>query len=273
MPVHPHATGDGGVEQDPEELWTSVLDAGRQAVAAAGVPVGAVGLANQGETVLAWDRASGRPLSRGDLVAGSPRAGRLRARCASTATGCGRITGLPLDPYFAAPKMRWLREQVTRAGRLHDHRHLAAASPLRRLRHRRRDRVAHAAARPRRGAWSAEACALFDLDRARLPDDRAVRRRRSARPTAFGGTLPVAGLAVDQQAALFAEACLDAGEAKCTYGTGAFLLATVGPRPRRSTRRAGRLRRLAARRRDHLLPRRPGLHRRRGGELAAARAA
>ena len=58
-----------------------------------------------------------------------------------------------------------------------------------------------------------------------------MRRRRSARRPRFGGRLPVAGLAVDQQAALFAEGCLGAGEAKCTYGTGAFLLATVGPQP------------------------------------------
>ena len=63
VPVHPAALADGGVEQDPEELWRSVLEAGRRALAAAGEPVEAVGLANQGETVLAWDQATGDPLS------------------------------------------------------------------------------------------------------------------------------------------------------------------------------------------------------------------
>ena len=84
--------------------------------------------------------------------------------------------------------------------------------------------------------WSAEACSLFELDAAEQPEivDCAG---PAGETTAFGSALPVTGLAVDQQAALFAESCFDAGEAKCTYGTGAFLLATAGGRPSRSSNR------------------------------------
>ena len=119
------------MEADPEELWRSVVSAGAQALAAARarahVPVHAVALANQGETVLAWDKATGRPLSR--AIVWQDR--RSAAICARPRTGRAgelrRITGLPLDPYFAAPKMTWLRENVTARRRRHHHRQLAAA--------------------------------------------------------------------------------------------------------------------------------------------------
>src|SRR5262249_10743028 len=114
-PVTPRALGDGGVEQDPDELLESVLAAGRRALAQAGVPVGAIGLANQGATVLAWDRATGRPLS----AAISWQDRRALAICERLREHAGRlhdVTGLTLDPYFAAPKIRWLREHVTTEG-------------------------------------------------------------------------------------------------------------------------------------------------------------
>ena len=95
---------------DPAELLASVLAAGAQALAAAGAPAHAVALANQGETVLAWDRPTGRPLSTGDRLAGPPLGRDLRAPGRHRRTGWPAITGLPLDPYFAAPKMTWLRE-------------------------------------------------------------------------------------------------------------------------------------------------------------------
>src|SRR5574341_2694404 len=110
--VHPTAVGDGGVEQNPEELWDSIVQAGREALERARQPVGAIGLANQGETVLAWDRASGRPLS--PAISWQDR--RATSACTPLAHAAERLqalTGLPLDPYFAAPKIRWLREHVT----------------------------------------------------------------------------------------------------------------------------------------------------------------
>src|SRR3954454_16165020 len=84
--------------------------------------------------------------------------------------------------------------------------------------------------------WSAEACALFGLDAGAQPEILAC-DAPVGETTAFGGTLPVTGLAVDQQAALFAESCFSAGEAKCTYGTGAFILANAGGRAPRSASR------------------------------------
>src|SRR5215470_7983400 len=225
-PVHPQASADGGVEQNPEELLESVLSAGRHALAQAGAPVSAIGLANQGETVLAWDRKTGQPLS----AAISWQDRRALAICDALRERAERLqslTGLPLDPYFAAPKIRWLREHVTREG-------VCTTTDAWLLRRLCGTYVTDAATASRTllldlatVTWSREACALFDVDAdenpAIVPCAAPI-----GETSAFGTTLPVAGLAVDQQAALFGEGCLGAGEAKCTYGTGAFLLATVG---------------------------------------------
>jgi glycerol kinase len=232
VPVHPRTVGDGGVEQDPEELWSSALAAGREALARAACPIGAVGLANQGETVLAWDRTTGKPLSAA-LSWQDRRAKSVCARLADHAQRLQSITGLQLDPYFAAPKMRWLREHVTRDG--------VCTTTDAWLVHRLTGAYVTDAATASRTllldldsvAWSSEACRLFEIDAASLPQIVGC-AEPIGETSAFGASVPVTGLAVDQQAALFAEACLTAGEAKCTYGTGAFLLTTVGPRPRRS---------------------------------------
>jgi glycerol kinase len=231
--VRPRALEDGGVEQDPEALWQSVLDAGRRAVAQANAPIGAVGLANQGETVLAWDRSSGRPLSPA-ISWQDRRALTVCERLQERAAALRELTGLPLDPYFAAPKMRWLRERVTRDG--------VCTTTDAWLLHRLCGTYATDAATASRTllldldavTWAPEACALFDVDPVTLP---AVVPCAAPLGTTgvFGGAVPLTGVAVDQQAALFGEACFAAGEAKCTYGTGAFLLTTVGARPRRST--------------------------------------
>ena len=233
VPVHPRTVGDGGVEQDPEELWTSVVTAGQGALRAADAPVGAIGLANQGETVLAWDRASGAPLSAA-LSWQDRRAAAVCARLAARADELRMITGLPLDPYFAAPKMTWLRDHVTRAG-------VVTTTDAWLTQRLTGAFVTDAATASRTGvldldrtAWSAIACDCYGIDPASLPT--IVGCAEGVGTTAvFGPPLPVTGLAVDQQAALFAEGCLDPGDAKCTYGTGAFLLATTGTAARRST--------------------------------------
>ena len=111
--MHPHSLPGGGVEQDPAELLESVLAAGQAAVAAARAPAHALALANQGETVLAWDRRTGQPLTPA-IVWQDRRSAGVCARLAGQADALAAITGLPLDPYFAAPKMTWLRENLTR---------------------------------------------------------------------------------------------------------------------------------------------------------------
>ena len=115
VPVATTAVDSGGVEADPEELWRSVVSAGERALSAARAPAHAVALANQGETVLAWDKATGKPLSRA-IVWQDRRSAAICERLRSREGELARITGLPLDPYFAAPKMTWLRENVTVKG-------------------------------------------------------------------------------------------------------------------------------------------------------------
>ncbi|MBI1816765.1 MAG: carbohydrate kinase [Deltaproteobacteria bacterium] len=230
--VHPKIVDGGGVEQDPEELWASILTAGRQAVAHAAVPINAVGLANQGETILAWDRSSGAPLSTA-LSWQDRRATEVCERLRPQAESLRALTGLPLDPYFAAPKIAWLRAHVTRDG--------VCTTTDTWLLHRLTGAFVTDAATASRtllmdlssGRWSPRACSVFGVDPESLPTITGC-AEAIGETSAFGATAPVAGHAVDQQAALFAQACFDRGEAKCTYGTGAFLLATTGAQPTRS---------------------------------------
>ena len=223
----------GSVEVDPEELHESVLAAGRAALAAARAPADAVALANQGETVLAWERATGRPLTPA-ISWQDRRSADVCARLAPHAERLAQISGLRLDPYFAAPKMTWLRENFAGDGAV-------TTTDTWLLARLGAEYVTDAATASRTmlldldaADWSAEACEVFGLDPQALPavvDCAGLFGETSA----FGRALPVAGLAVDQQAALLAERCFAAGQAKCTYGTGAFLLAATGDRAVRSS--------------------------------------
>jgi glycerol kinase len=231
--LHPRYLDGGGVEQDPEAVFDSVIEAGRRAITDAGVPVAAVALANQGETVLAWDKATGRPLSPA-IVWQDRRAEPICDARRGSADRVAELTGLVLDPYFSAPKMRWLRDNVTTDGVITTtdtwlvHRLCGAF-------------VTDTSTASRSlvldldtASWSGELLDLFALGDERLPElvtsDTVV-----GETTLFGGSIPVTGLIVDQQAALLAEACLDPGTAKCTFGTGAFLLAQLGDKAVRSS--------------------------------------
>lgn len=234
VPVATTAVDGDGVEADPEELWRSVAEAGARALAASGATADAVALANQGETVLAWDRASGQPLSRA-IVWQDRRSTSICRRLSDRAGELTSITGLPLDPYFAAPKITWLRENVTRRG-------VVTTTDTWLLHRLGADYVTDAATASRTMLldldavrWSGRACEAFGVDAADLPRiadcDEVV-----GETTVFGRRpVPVAGIAVDQQAALYAQGCLERGDAKCTYGTGAFLLVNTGPRAARSS--------------------------------------
>jgi len=232
--LRPGYLPDGGVEQDPEALWDSVVEAGRRALAEAGVRVAAVALANQGETVLAWDRATGRPLTPA-IVWQDRRAEAVCTSLAAAADDVARQTGLVLDPYFSAPKMAWIRANLTREG--------VVTTTDTWLVHRLCGAFVTDASTASRSllldldsaTWSRGLLDVFGLADEPLPEivacDQIV-----GETTAFGDTpIPVAGLVVDQQAALLAEACLEPGAAKCTFGTGAFLLAQLGDDAIRST--------------------------------------
>ncbi|MEU8774295.1 FGGY family carbohydrate kinase [Streptomyces sp. NPDC048606] len=231
-PVRPRYLPGGRVEVDPAELLRSVVDAGRAALAAAGEPVVAVGLANQGETVLAWDPADGEPLTDA-IVWQDRRAEPLCTELAPHAESLRAWTGLPLDPYFAAPKMAWIRRNLTRDG--------VVTTSDAWLVHRLTGAYVTDAATAGRTQlldldtvdWSGAALDVFGLGGERLP--RIVDADTPVgTTTAFGPRIPLTGLLVDQQAALLAQNVTEPGTAKCTYGTGAFLLAQSGPHPRRS---------------------------------------
>ena len=233
IPVRPAYLPGGGVEQNPQEMLDSVLDAGRQAVAQAGVPLDGVTLANQGETVLAWDPDTGAPLSNA-IVWQDRRSEALCAELDGAKQMVARTTGLILDPYFSAPKMAWLRQNVTTAG-------VVTTSDSWLIHHLTGEFVTDASTASRSLItnldsvdWDPELLEMFQLADERLPRIAACDEIVGS-TSAFGGSVPVGGLVVDQQAALLAEACLEPGEAKCTFGTGAFLLANTGNRPLRSS--------------------------------------
>ena len=226
VPVHPRYLDGGGVEQDPNELLESVLAAGRAAVAQAARPIEAVSLANQGETVLVWDRNTGLPLTTA-IVWQDRRAESVCAELAGHADMVAARTGLVLDSYFSAPKMAWLRRNVQTGG--------VVTTSDTWLLHRLTGAFVTDATTASRSlivelgaaGWDPQLLSLFGLEDEELPgivgNDETI-----GTTTAFGAEIPLGGVVVDQQAALLAEACLQPGMAKCTLGTGAFLLANTG---------------------------------------------
>ncbi len=230
--LRPDYLPGGAVEQDPLALRASVLDAGRAAVAEAGVPIDIVTLANQGESVLAWDPGTGQPLT--PVVVWQDR--RAESTCAELHQHADLVaarTGLVLDPYFSAPKQAWIRAHLTSDGvvtttdswLLHE----LTGELVTDVSTASRSAVTDLAT----GEWDGELLDLFGLGAEQLPRivacDEAI-----GTTSAFGADVPVGGLVVDQQAALLAQRCHAPGEAKCTFGTGAFLLAHNGSQAPRS---------------------------------------
>jgi glycerol kinase len=233
IPVTPSALVDGWVEQDPQELLDSILLAGRKACERAGVTIDAVGFANQGETVLAWDRATGAPLTTA-ITWQDRRAAGITDRLQGSEQQLLTLTGLPLDPYFSAPKLAWIREEGTPDGMIGTSDawilHHLVGEAMTDVTTASRSLVMDLETRQ----WSSEACEIFGIDAEDLPP--IVDCAGSFGVTeAFGAEVPITGLMVDQQAALYGEQCLSAGDAKCTYGTGAFFLVNIGEEAKRSS--------------------------------------
>jgi glycerol kinase len=225
--IHPATGPDGAVEQDPWEVLESVTLAGRRALETGG-PVEAVGLANQGETVLAWDPSTGAPISAA-ISWQDRRSHVITAELRALEPRLTQITGLPLDPYFSAPKMTWLRRQGASGG-------VVTTLDSWLLFHLGNLFVTDATTASRSllldletRRWSAEALQAFSLEGESMPEvvDCAGQLGLTS---SFGDDIPITALVVDQQAALIGEGCLDPGEAKCTYGTGAFFLVNTGER-------------------------------------------
>jgi len=237
---HPHS---GWVEHDPEDIWRDTVAMAREVLTKAGLKadeIAAIGITNQRETTMLWDRATGKPLHNAivwqdrrtaDVCAALKAAGHealVRAR-----------TGLLLDPYFSATKLAWLLEHVPDARRRATAGELAFGTVDSFLLWRLTDGKVHAtdatnASRTmlfdiHRQQWSADLLALFDIPESLLPrvgDSSEIYGHTD--PALFGAAIPIAGIAGDQQAALVGHGCFAEGSAKATYGTGCFLLLNSG---------------------------------------------
>ena len=232
-----HFPEPGWVEHDADEIFSRTVDAAREAIAQAGVMPEAIGITNQRETVLLWDRASGAPVGR--AVVWQDR--RTAARCAALVGQRDAIqaaTGLVTDPYFSASKLQWLLEHRVPQRHL-DVEQLMAGTIDSWLVWKLTDGAVHATDPTNASRtmlfditsrqWSAPLCALFGVPASLLPE---VRRSSGAFGVAharhFGAEIPILGVAGDQQAALFGQGCWTPGTGKNTYGTGAFLLLQTG---------------------------------------------
>ncbi len=233
----------GWVEHDPIEIWQTQLATAREAIAKAGVTataIAAVGITNQRETTVVWNRKSGEPLA--NAIVWQDR--RTAAACAALA-GRGltdRVrerTGLVIDAYFSATKLAWILDHVPGARPAAGRGELAFGTIDTWLLWQLTGGAVHAtdvsnASRSllfdiHRNRWDDELLALFDIPRAVLPEVHPSSHRfGQAKAEFFGAPIMVGGMAGDQQAALFGQACFSAGLAKNTYGTGCFMLMQTG---------------------------------------------
>jgi glycerol kinase len=238
-PVDCRYPAEGWVEQDARQIWTAQLDAARRAIAAAGIAprdIAAIGITNQRETTVVWDRATGDPV-----------APAIVWQCRRTAPFCAELarsaqaptitarTGLVIDAYFSASKIRWILENVPGArsrdllfgtvdtwliwnltrGAVH------STDPSNASRTMLYD--------IRKGDWDPGLLSIFDVPASMLPrvlPSSGVHGEAAAEH--FGAPIPIAGVAGDQQAALFGQACFRQGLSKNTYGTGCFALIHTG---------------------------------------------
>jgi len=245
-----HFPRSGWVEHDPDELWSSVLAAVADVLAALDAPaerIAAIGISNQRETSLLWDRNDGQALHRA-LVWQDRRTAQACAELkeAGHEDRVRELTGLVLDPYFAATKMAWVLDHVDGARDRAASGALAAGTIDTYVLWRLTGGTVHAtepsnASRTllwplEGGGWSDEMCELLRVPRALLPEVQPCSGEfgRTKGVPGLPDGIPICGIAGDQQAALFGQACFDEGQAKCTYGTGAFVLLNTGPRVVRS---------------------------------------
>lgn len=242
-----HYPAPGQVEHDLEEIWASVLRAAKEALQRADVrgdEIAAIGITNQRETTALWERGTGRPAGRAIVWQDRRTAGRCEElERQGHGSAVRERTGLVIDPYFSATKLEWMLDHLpgarraARDGRLcfgtidsfliyrlsGNQRHVTDVSNASRT------LLLHL----RRLDWDPDLLALFGIPRDVLPE---VLPTSGSMATTRGvpglpDGIPIAGAAGDQQAALFGQACFSEGDSKCTYGTGAFLLANVGSKP------------------------------------------
>jgi glycerol kinase len=228
-----HFPRPGWVEHDAAEIWQVTRRVAAEAIAAAGIEgreLDGVGIANQRETVVAWDPATGTPLHRALVWQDRRTAGRCdELREAGREPLVRERTGLTIDPYFSGTKIEWLLRNVEGAERAVFG--TVDSWLLFKLTGRHVTDYSNASRTMlfdiHELAWDAELCEMLGVDPARLPAPLPSAHVYGT-TSEFGGEAPVAGIAGDQQAALFGQACHRAGMAKNTYGTGSFVLLNAG---------------------------------------------
>jgi glycerol kinase len=243
----------GWVEHDANEIWETQRATMREALAAARLQprdIAAVGISNQRETTVLWDRATGEPVAR--AIVWQDR--RTAAACEQLRTAglepeVASRTGLLFDPYFSATKLAWLLDQVPGARARAERGELAFGTIdswllFKLTGHRRHLTDATNASRTllfnlREARWDDRLLQIFGVPRACLPEivDSCLARADAIDIEIDGVKLPLAGIAGDQQAALFGQACFSPGMAKNTYGTGCFALMHTGASPQTSRHR------------------------------------
>jgi glycerol kinase len=237
----------GWVEHNPQAIWKSVTDALQAALAKAGITgsdIAGIGITNQRETSIIWERHSGRPIYNAIVW-----------QCRRTADLCEKLkqgghadiirdrTGLVLDPYFSGTKIQWLLDNVQGARKQAGASKLCFGTVDSYLVWKLTDGGSHVtdltnASRTllcdiHKGCWDDALLKLFEIPRELLPTivDSAEVVGETHNVPGLPDGIPIAGIAGDQQAALFGQACFERGSAKCTYGTGAFLMMNLGNEP------------------------------------------
>ncbi|TFH49385.1 MAG: glycerol kinase GlpK [Bacteroidia bacterium] len=238
----------GWVEHDPEEIWSTQAGVATEAVARAGIrstDIAAIGITNQRETAVVWNRTTGRPVY--NAIVWQDR---------RTADFCDRLnkegyqemirekTGLVIDAYFSATKVRWILDNVPEARLLAEKGELAFGTIDSWLIWNLTEGSVHITDVTNASrtmlfnintlSWDEELLRLFDIPVSMLPEVRSSSEVYAATKGLFSSSVPVAGIAGDQQAALFGQMCTEPGMVKNTYGTGCFLMMNTGTKPVRS---------------------------------------
>jgi glycerol kinase len=235
----------GWVEHDPEEIWESVVACCRRVLKKADLAASAIagiGITNQRETTLLWDRQTGKPLGRAIVWQDRRTAGQCEVLRQSGIESLVRArTGLLLDPYFSGTKLAWMLDNIAGARRLAEEGRVAFGTMDTFLIWRLTGGVRHVtdatnASRTllyniRTGDWDRELCKALSVPISVLPEvEDCAAEFGTCEPDLFGGAIPIRGVAGDQQAAVVGQGCFRPGMVKSTYGTGCFVLINTGDR-------------------------------------------
>ncbi len=245
-----HFPQDGWVEHDPEDIWSSTLAVTRQAIAEAGIDaaqVTAIGITNQRETTVIWDRVTGEPIHNAIVWQDRRTADYCESqRAAGLETLVTAKTGLLLDPYFSATKVKWLLDNVAGARVRAERGELAFGTIDSFLLWRLTGGQSHKTDATNASrtmlfnihdqTWDAELLAELDIPAALLPQvEDSAADFGMTQASLFGAAIPIAGMAGDQQAALIGQCCFEDGMTKSTYGTGCFVIMNTGSLAVKST--------------------------------------